>query len=165
MKTNFFKKKFKKQLPDRNQAYADFKSNEGAEMNATLKQHTAKLKDLKQEAVGLTGVANALKTEIEELKATADRQAGADEETDVADAEREHLYEDIKKKTTAFRDARDTLARLKVDHDNCQKLQHQCRQQLVASFEKWFAVTYCDGCEAPAEVKPKRDVCFSKKKR
>ena len=94
----------------------------------------------------LTQQANELKTQVEELRTTLERyQQEDDDASDIVDADRMQLYEELKAKKNNYRDMQDQLLRMKREHGSTQQALNECRRQLVAGFETWYAQTYSDG--------------------
>jgi len=144
---------------DRNEAYAMFKQNQGADLNTNLLSQSKPLKEVKQRLAASTKQINALQTTIEKHKAelaekTRQRKRdmeGVEGAEDIVDEEEFKIMLALK---DTKREYKKLHAQWKADSDAKRTLLRsvqQAKEQLVRGFDQWYSTARpTEGAAPPA---------------
>lgn len=134
-----------RELPDKSQAFADFKASDGARLHNTVKDLTATLAARRRVAADLALRINAVKADVDSVtfqleQRRLDRQARGEDET--VDDEEFDIVRVAKAKKSEYRQLYDELITVKAERDQAAKGLDMIRQRLLTEFEAWYAATY-----------------------
>lgn len=134
----------KKAQPDKNQAFSEFKSLEGSDLENNLNSQKEFVREKKEILLRLTGEVNLLKQNIDNTKdviESARKHRAADEE-DIIDEE-EFVYikklRDLKK---MYRVNFEQLRGLKDEIANANRNIEFVRDKIISEFERWYEKKY-----------------------
>jgi len=131
-------------VPDKNQAFEEFKETDGKELNGALRDNGASLKDKRIHQKELALTINTSKKQIDELKQQLElrREQVQDGQTD---DEEFVLVRSLKGAKAEYRQAFEDLKMLKSEADYLNKQVELARAKLVRDFEAWYSASYEDG--------------------
>jgi kinesin family protein 6/9 len=130
-------------VPDKNQAFEEFKETDGKDQNRVLKENAASLKDKRQKQKELALTINTCKKQIDDLKVELERrreqvQDGQTDEEEFA------IVRSLKGQKAEYRQAFEDLKILKSEADYLTMQVEKARQTLVFDFESWYRASYED---------------------
>jgi kinesin family protein 6/9 len=138
-------------VPDKAEAFEEFKTQDGAEVNRQLKENVTALKDKKVAQKDLATRINAVKSEIDAIQSqvsvlarcwlsecsdalkqldTKRRDADADA-SGLVDEEEFAIVKSMKEKKKIYRDSFEELKQIKSEVEYLNRLVDQCRSKLV----------------------------------
>ncbi|KAK1173770.1 kinesin-like protein KIF9 isoform X1 [Acipenser oxyrinchus oxyrinchus] len=137
--------------PPKSEAFEDFKSERGSEINRILKENKSILLEKRKKVKELMDIINYTKEEIDSTKQALlakkqDRQLQGqyvnEEGETVIDEEEFDLIMKLKELKTSYRSNYDALRNTKAEDQYCQRLVEQCRSRLLTEFESWYNESY-----------------------
>mmetsp|Transcript_12708 Transcript_12708/g.19993 ORF Transcript_12708/g.19993 Transcript_12708/m.19993 type:complete len:403 (+) Transcript_12708:2-1210(+) len=138
-------------VPDKNQAFEEFKETDGKTLNTELRENALELKAKKQQQKDLAVRINTLKKEIDSLKVQLETRreaaAGSAEKSGgeiVVDEEEYALVRTLKSKKQEYRESYEELKMYKSEVEYLNKRTEQARAKLVVEFETWYKASYED---------------------
>lgn len=133
----------------RNQAFIEYKADEGKNTEQNIKANQDELKTKKEEFNNLKEQCNRAKNEIDNLKTQLDKKNDQkqkslelEDEEDVIDEEEFNLIKEMKDYKKSYRNAFDRLKNVKGDIFLIQQNIDQLKQTLVNQFELWYEETF-----------------------
>jgi kinesin family protein 6/9 len=143
----------KKQIKPKQEAFNEYKGDEGKTIEDGIKTNRADLRAKKNEMAKLKEVCNKAKKEIDSLKSQLeskndDKQKSLelDEDEDVIDEEEYSMLKQLKEHKKIYRENFDQYKSLKGDAFFIQNSVDQLKESLIFKFEVW----YDENFEAPA---------------
>jgi kinesin family protein 6/9 len=126
---------------NRNAAFAEYKSSEGAKLAQALREHQAQLQAKRKIAAELSAKVNEAKAVIDVTtqqmeQRRMDRQARGEDE--VVDNEEFEIVKTVKVKKAEYRQLYDELSTTKTHRDHLVRLVDHAKQQLLSSFDIWY---------------------------
>ena len=150
------KRRKKKQAKSKQEAFKEFKENEGKQLEEDIKNNRADLRAKKEEMAKLKEICNKAKKEIDALKGKLEekneekqKSLELDAEEDVIDEEEFSMLRKLKDQKKLYRENFDRYKVLKGDSYFIQNSVDQLKEQLVFKFEVW----YDENFDAPAGSK------------
>ncbi|XP_033848971.1 kinesin-like protein KIF9 isoform X2 [Acipenser ruthenus] len=137
--------------PPKSEAFEDFKSERGSEINRILKENKSILLEKRKKVKELMDIINYTKEEIDSTKQALlakkqDRQLQGEyvneEGETVIDEEEFDLIMKLKELKACYRSNYDELRNTKAEDQYCQRLVEQCRSRLLREFESWYNESY-----------------------
>lgn len=137
--------------PPKSEAFEDFKSERGSEINRILKENKSILLEKRKKVKELMDIINYTKEEIDSTKQALlakkqDRQLQGEyvneEGETVIDEEEFDLIMKLKELKACYRSNYDELRNTKAEDQYCQRLVEQCRSRLLTEFESWYNESY-----------------------
>jgi hypothetical protein len=131
-------------VPDKSQAFEEFKETDGKELNKKLKDNTQLLKEKRTLQKQLAVTINTYKKQIDDCKAglEARREQVQEGETDEMEFA---IVRTLKGFKNEYRQGFEELKMLKSETDYINKQVEIARAELVLRFESWFKASYDDG--------------------
>jgi kinesin family protein 6/9 len=136
--------------PSKNEAFEDYKSKEGAELNGQLKEGLVQLKEKKRIVKELSQQVNDTAREIEQFKSVLDAKRGSSNNASNQDADGEIIldeeefavFRDMKAAKKKYKEAYTMLKEAKSEAEYLSRMTEQAKAQLVTNFENWYAFHY-----------------------
>jgi hypothetical protein len=142
------KKNKKKQIKSKQDAFKDFKNDEGKQLESDIKTNRSDLNSKKEEMGKLKDICNKSKKEIDSIKFKLDEKQKdplidgekdiIDGEEDVIDEEEYNMLRQMKDHKKMYRENLDKYKTLKGDTYFIQNSIDQLKEQLVFKFEVWY---------------------------
>jgi kinesin family protein 6/9 len=132
--------------PDKQVAFADWKSREGQAFEKAFEQNRTELKEKRSEMREAMAAANSTKKAIDDAKEALSRKQadrgdeGRDEE--LIDEEEYALIRTLKETKQKYRDAFEKHRAVKMDVIQIEHLMQQTKTKLVQAFEEWYDQKY-----------------------
>lgn len=144
-KTSKKSKNKKKAAKSKQEAFKEYKMEEGKNFEEGIRQNRIDLKAKKKEMEQLKEVCNKAKKEIDTLKGKLDNKneekqkyIELEEEEDVIDEEEFNMLKQLKDYKKLYRENFDKFKQLKGDIFYIQSCIDQLKEQLIFKFEVWF---------------------------
>eukprot|EP01137_Pigoraptor_chileana_P026532 Opistho-2@7958 len=125
----------------KNEAFEDFKTERGSEINRILLENKAVLKEKKRIGRDLSTSVNIAKKDIDDLKNAIQRHkdaAGQPPGEDIIDEEEFSMLRRLRDLKQKYRTDYEELRAVRSDIEYCQRLVDQCRHKLMTEFETWY---------------------------
>lgn len=148
--------------PDRQGAFADWKSREGQSFEDAFEKNRQELKSKREDMRVALNAANAAKRDIDEAKERlarkqADKAMDNGKDEELIDEEEYALIKSLKETKHAYREAFEKHRGLKADVDQINQNMRVCKQRLIQAFDAWYEQRYSHaarGAETVGEVDP-----------
>mmetsp|Transcript_108318 Transcript_108318/g.187099 ORF Transcript_108318/g.187099 Transcript_108318/m.187099 type:complete len:745 (-) Transcript_108318:746-2980(-) len=143
-------------MPNRNDAFEMYKSNDGYEVAELLKRSTASLREKKKQFKEYASKVNACKAKIDELrlKVQAKKEEDDNNDDDVVDVEYFRALTSLKEQKQAYRLVHEEMAQVKSEMDYETRMVEQARSKLIVEFTQWYDSTYGAGDESAGGMPP-----------
>jgi kinesin family protein 6/9 len=146
-------------VPDKNQAFEEFKETDGKELNKTLRENSASLKERRQKQKDLALVINTSKKQIDDLKKELEMRREQVQEGQT-DEEEFAIVRSLKGAKAEYRQAFEDLKMIKSETEYLNKQVEMARSQLVLQFEAWYKASYEDDDGARVPTRPVCRACM-----
>jgi len=138
-------KKKKKQVKSKQEAFVEFKVEDGKSIEDNIKTNRTELRGKKEEMATLKETCNKAKKEIDSLKSQLEtkndekqKSLELDEDEDVIDEEEYSMLKQLKEFKKVYRENFDKYKGLKGDAFFIQNSIDQLKEQLIFKFEVWY---------------------------
>lgn len=139
------KRNRKKEVKSKQDAFKEYKLDEGKQQEDDIKTNRADLRSKKEEMAKLKETCNNAKKEIDSLKVKLEekneekqKSLELDGEEDVIDEEEYAILKDLKEHKKVYRENFDKYKQLKGDAFFIQNSIDQLKEQLIFKFEVWY---------------------------